>query len=198
MADNKKRVIGVTGGIGSGKSEVVKILRNDYGAHVILTDDVAKALEEPGQEAYKDIVLMFGEEILNPDGTINRLALSEKIFSDPKMLGIINDLVHPLVYMRIKQEAADCGADLVVVESALFLENAYKIWDELWYVHSSEEVRVNRLMSMRGYPRERAMSIIRSQPSEEAFTQAADHVLYNEGDLDDLKGRIHALLDGGT
>ena len=114
-----KRIIGVTGGVGAGKSEVLEILRQEYGANVILTDQVAKDLMEPGREGYRQVAAYLGGEILNPDGSINRPKMASVIFTqEEKRLGV-NRLIHPLVWEEVMRELKESRESLQVVETAL-------------------------------------------------------------------------------
>ncbi len=188
------RVIGLIGGVGAGKSRILEFLEREYGARVIQTDQVAKGLEEKGQEVYGKILEAFGEEILDPDGQIDRGRLAAEIFSREKALERINGIVHPAVWRKVREMAWQSAASLVVVESALPGKNQDDFFDEVWYVYTLEETRMKRLMETRGYSRERCARMIASQPSEEEYRAAADWVFCNDGSFEKTEEEIRERL----
>lgn len=190
----KLKVIGVTGGIGSGKSMVLEILKRDYHAFVIQTDQLAKQLQLPDTPGYQALIDEFGTGILSIDRSIDREQLSRMIFDDPDSLKKVNRIIHPIVWRRVKELIAHSSEELIVVESALFSEKSDDICDELWYVYTSREVRITRLLKSRGYSREKAGSIIKNQPSEEMFIAIADHIIKNDGTIEELEQQIKRLL----
>ena len=111
--------MGITGGVGSGKSRVLEILKEEYGFRVIQADQVAKKLMEPGQESYRAVVDCLGPSILNEDGTINRPAMAGVIFGCPEKRSQVDRLTHPLVWKTAFREALDCPEPLVVIEAAV-------------------------------------------------------------------------------
>lgn len=189
-----KKVIGLTGGIGSGKSRILDILHEDYGAEVIQADEVAKRLEEPGEKAYEKIVEAFGAGLLDEDGKIDKGELSHLIFKDKEALKKINDIVHPLVWEAIKEQTASSRAELIVVEAALLAKNGDDIYDELWYVYTSRDNRIRRLAAGRGYSAEKSLGIMDNQPSEKVFLSLADRVIDNNGSLEDVKRQLQEIL----
>lgn len=189
-----KRVIGLTGGVGSGKSSVLKILKETYGADIIQADLVAAELEEPGREGYLALLKQFGEGILREDRTIDRGRFAALIFADKQALETVNRLIHPMTWARIRELTEESKAELVVVEAAL-LDKTGDIYDELWYVYTSEENRIRRLMESRGYSRDKVLSIIANQPSEKEFLQAADAVIDNNGSPQELNVQIKDRLE---
>lgn len=182
------RVIGITGGVGAGKSTVLEYLETVCGAYVIQADKVGHKVMEPQGSCYQPIVELFGENILDSNKNIDRRAVSDVVFKDETMLKKLNGLVHPAVkaYIleRLEEEKAS-GRKLFIVEAALLLEDHYEVFcDEIWYIHTDKEIRIERLMSSRGYSREKAMSIIQNQASEAFFREHADCVIENNGDLE--------------
>lgn len=188
------KVIGLTGGVGAGKSLVLTILRTKYNAEVMEADKVAHELMEPGEEGYLRIKETFGEAILNSDGTINRTALGKVIFDNESAREQINSMIHPLVWKRIRQKISASQAGLIVVEFAIMGEEAEDIYDEMWYVHASEEVRMRRLLKNRGYSKERSEKMIRSQASEQEYARRCDRIIENHGSVKDLEDQLAEIL----
>ena len=132
MMQNKERVIkeevrriGVTGGVGSGKSEVLHYIQEKYGALVLRTDDLAKELMDPGEVCYEEVRALFGPEIVREDGTFDRAGIAAKVFSDPVLLGKLNEITHPAVLKRTEElicSAEKQGTRIVCIESALFVD----------------------------------------------------------------------------
>ncbi|MGL5436653.1 MAG: dephospho-CoA kinase, partial [Lachnospiraceae bacterium] len=130
-ATNTMKVIGITGGIGAGKSRILSILEEEYHAVVILADDVARELQEPGQPGFVQLTRLFGEMILDSDGRINRPLLADIIFHDESRLIQVNGIIHPLTWERIRQMIGTSKAMLVAVESALFDRETQVFCDEI-------------------------------------------------------------------
>ena len=188
------RVIGLTGGVGAGKSRILDILQTEYGAEIIVADQVAHELMEPGQGGYREVVRALGTSFLNPDGTIDRPLLSTLIFHDRNALETMNGIIHPMVWKTIKDKICSSQADLIVVESAIMGREQDDIYDEMWYVYTSEENRIRRLKENRGYSRERSLSIMKNQLSDEEFRELADRVIDNNGTVEEVKAGLEALL----
>lgn len=193
------KIIGITGGVGSGKSEILSILEDDYHAKIIQSDHVAHELMEPGAKSYDAIVEAFGDEILNKDRTINRPALGEIVFHDKGKLSLLNSITHKNVdeeiLKRIDRFQKEEPEGLVVVESALLVGADYeKKFDQLWYIYTREKVRYERLKASRGYSDEKIAQMIAKQQSEEEFKSMASHVIDNSGDLKDTKAQIIKIL----
>lgn len=188
------RVIGLTGGVGAGKSRILDILQTEYGAEIIVADQVAHELMKPGHEGYEMVVRALGNSFLKPDGTIDRPLLSALIFHDQNALETMNGIIHPMVWKTIKDKICSSQADLIVVESAIMGREQDDIYDEMWYVYTSEENRIRRLKENRGYSRERSLSIMKNQLSDEEFRELADRVIDNNGTVEEVKAGLEALL----
>ena len=196
------KIIGVTGGVGAGKSSVLDYLRTEYGAVVVRLDDVSRALLAKDGACYQQTIDLFGEDIVREDGSLDRPAIAAIVFADPSMREKLNSLVHPAVRReteRLAERYRKEGVPLLVLEAALLLEQHYdEICDELWYIYASVETRVRRLAESRGYTRERIEGTMKSQLSEEEFRAGATFVLDNDGDFEATKQQInrhfHALL----
>ena len=193
------KVIGITGGVGAGKSEILRYLKEKYCAMVVEADKVGHFLMEPGGACYYSIVEKFGSSILNGDQTINRGKLGKIVFSDEALLAELNKIIHPRVKSHIVSEIAKERAyhrtDLFVVEAALLIEDHYDVvCDELWYIHTDEEVRGKRLKEARGYDDEKIASICANQKSPAEFRSACQVVIDNSGDLADTYRQIEEQL----
>ena len=193
------KVIGITGGVGAGKSEILKFFKEKYHAIVVEADRVGHMLMEPGGACYYSIVEKFGSSILNGDQTINRGKLGKIVFSDEALLAELNKIIHPRVKSHIVSEIAKERAyhrtDLFVVEAALLIEDHYDVvCDELWYIHTDEEVRGKRLKEARGYDDEKIASICANQKSPAEFRSACQVVIDNSGDLADTYRQIEEQL----
>lgn len=192
------KILGITGGVGSGKSEVLQFLQEAYGAVVSPLDDAARRLQQKGQPCYERIVEAFGRDILGADGELDRGKLAETVFSSPQKLALLNSIVHPEVRRWVEQDISQKereGEELYVLESALFPDVDYgDLCGEMWYVYAEESVRCRRLAHSRGYTEERTRRMIRSQPSEAAFRKICTAVIDNSGAFENTKKQIGELL----
>ncbi len=180
------KVIGITGGVGSGKSEILSYLAKRTSCRVIMADPVAHELEEPGGPCYDPLVALLGEGVLAPDGRIDRTKMASAVFADGVLLSRVNDIVHPRVKERlmreIESERQKGRYDYLFLESALLVEAGFgEVVDELWYVHADEEVRRERLKASRGYSDEKTDSIMRRQLPEQTFYERCHVVIENSG-----------------
>lgn len=193
------QIIGITGGIGAGKSTVLQILKTEYNGFVVEADKLAHQLMEPGQNAYNRIVEAFGTDILGEDGKICRPALSAKVFSDEQKLNRLNSIVHPEVKQWIQAEIQRREIDGVtryfIIEAALLIEDGYQsICDEIWYIYAPEEVRIQRLMESRGYDLEKCQSIIRNQSTDAFYRENSSAVIENGAMIQSTQKQIQELL----
>ena len=179
------KIIGVTGGVGAGKSTVLNYLEKRYGAKLILADLVGHEVMEPGHEAYEQVVKAFGQEIVSEDKTIDRKTLGAIVFADEKKRMILNRIIHPAVrqeILRRLEEAELLHLSYVVVEAALFLEENYDAFcDETWYIYTDEKIRRQRLKESRSYSDERIDQIFRSQKTHEEFQKRCLFMIDNNG-----------------
>lgn len=188
------KVIGITGGVGSGKSEVLGILERDFGAELLIADEIAHQVMEPGMPAYRRIVEALGTDFLSGNGRIDRKALAKRLFGDGEALGTVNAIVHPAVWKAIEDGIRCSRKELVIVEAALFDEEHNRLFDEVWYIFTSEENRVSRLMASRGYSREKCLDIMKNQKSEAEFRAMADRVIDNNKTVADVRRQIETIL----
>ena len=179
------KVIGITGGVGSGKTRVLEYLNQKYGASICRTDEVGKDLQKKGKECFEEIVAHFGEEILNEKGELDREKLSQIVFSDSEELEVLNSIVHPAVKAEVKKCIAREErkyTNLFFVESALLIEDHYdEICDEVWYIFTEDEIRKNRLVFTRGYSPEKVEHIIAAQLSKKGYLENCDRIIDNSG-----------------
>ena len=193
------KVIGLTGGIGSGKSLVANILRDKYKAYILDTDSIAKAQMEPGGASYEEVVNYIGNSILEPDGRINRGRLAAIIFEDKDKRLKINEITHPKVLEQVKAEIQAMkeqgNVPFLLVETALMIEAGYDyICDEVWYVYAPEKERRERLKRDRSYTDEKIDTIFQNQSKEEVFRKTFSKVLENVGDREQLEKQVDALI----
>ena len=189
------KVIGITGGVGAGKSTVLNILREEYQARIILTDEVGHDLMLPGGACYSEILQLMGEEVLSPDGTFDKKKLGQRIFNDREMQKQVNGIVHPVVRQRVKEEIENSKNTLIVVESALLMEaNLDSLCDEVWYVYVSTQERVKRLYEQRGYSEVKSYSIIQNQLSHEAFRRQSDRLIDNGSSREYTRRQIREFM----
>ena len=189
MRQNNMKIIGITGGVGAGKSTVLDYLREQFHAYVIQADQVGHQVMEPGEICYSQVIALFGEHILKKDKTIDRKAVSDVVFGNEEKLKKLNGIIHPAVRQSVLEEIQlqkEKKTAILVVEAALLLEEHYeKFCDKVWYVHTDREIRISRLMENRGYSREKSESIISSQAPDEYFAKHADYIIRNNGDIKD-------------
>ena len=187
-------VLGLTGGVGAGKSRILELFSHDYGAQVIQADLVARKLENPGQPGLTGLVSLFGTGILQKDGTLDRKGFADRIFGNPEALKRVNALIHPLTWNEIKRQIRESSAELIVVEAALFDERSREVCQYLLYVDTQDEIRIQRLMENRGYSREKCLDIMKNQADRNDFLKLADFVIDNSGSLEESRLQIRQIL----
>lgn len=197
------KVIGVTGGAGSGKSEVLHLLENEFGAHVIMADEVARKLSEKGGASYDAIVSYFGCGILDADEAIDRKKLAAIVFDHPNLLEKLNSFTHPMVKTAIEKEIADVRrvgeCSFIALEAALLIEAGYEdVCDEFWYVYTDEAIRRQRMKESRGYSDEKIDSIIRNQLTEGQFKKACQRIIVNNTTLAYVRYQLKKIVSEVT
>lgn len=182
IANKNVKIIGVTGGIGSGKSRLVSYAARNYPVRVIEADEVGKELMEPGKTVYLALVAEYGDRILKEDGTLDREALSAICFENPETQKKVNEIEHPLIQAEIEKRIRYTRKPFVLLEAALLIEGGLAaICDEVVYVYSSPKARIRRLSKSRGYSEEKTRKIIDLQLSDEEFRKYATFVIDNSG-----------------
>ncbi len=190
--------IGVTGGVGAGKSQILDHLSARWKTPVIRTDLVARTIMEPGKEGLRRVVDALGNSFLAPDGSLCRPALARLIFEKPEARKIVDSITHPLVWKLVQDELDGlerAGAAAAVVESALFGREAAAMFDEVWYIWAPDEVRTARLMESRGYSGERCRSMIDSQYSDEEFRTLSARVIDNSGAWEETAAGVDRVME---
>jgi len=197
--------IGITGGVGCGKSKVLEYIRDNYNSRVILADDVGNKVKEPGEACYEPLIKLLGADIVGEDSFIDKRAMASKIFGNDKLLEQVNEIIHPAVkdyILEQKSAESDKGElDFLFIEAALLIECGYKAYvDEMWYIFAPEDVRTERLRTSRGYSDEKIKAIMAAQLTEEQFRAGSDFIIDNGGSLENtyeqIKNKIKGLTDG--
>ena len=190
------KVIGLTGGIGSGKSTVSQCLA-ELGAVVIDADKVGHEAFKPDTEAWHEVVATFGQQVVAPSGEIDRKKLGETVFGDPESLARLNRIMHPKMYDMMAAQVEEYrrqGVDVVVIEAAVLLEaNWTPLVDEVWVTVAAEAAVLERLKAQRGMEAEQTLARIRSQLTTEERIKQADVVISNDGELDEARAKVKEL-----
>ncbi|MEQ2366479.1 dephospho-CoA kinase, partial [Coprococcus sp. CLA-AA-H190] len=198
--DVQMKVYGITGGAGTGKSEVIKMLQQNFGGCVIMSDEVARELMQKGNISYQLIVEYFGRDILMDDGEIDRKKLADHVFNNKEALEKLNSMTHPYVKDEIRKLIAEAEASgecrFVALESAILLECGYEdICDEFWYVYTKPEIRRQRMKETRNYSDEKVDSVMRNQQPDEVFFEQCSFVIKNNTTLSDVYAQLKKKLD---
>ena len=194
------KVYGITGGAGTGKSEVIKMLQENFGGCVIMSDEVARELMQKGNISYQLIVEYFGRDILMDDGEIDRKKLADHVFNNKEALEKLNSMTHPYVKDEIRKLIAEAEASgecrFVALEYAILLECGYEdICDEFWYVYTKPEIRRQRMKETRNYSDEKVDSVMRNQQPDEVFFKQCSFVIENNTTLSDVYDQLKEKLD---
>ena len=194
------RIIGIMGGIGTGKSFVCDLLEQDYNAYVIKADNVGHRVMSKGNISYNLIVEYFGNSILNSTGEINRMLLGKIVFNNKKELDILNKFTHPYIYEIIEKDIADKSNifnnnKLIILEAALMLETGFnKLVNELWYVYSNINIRKKRLKKHRNYTDEKINNILSNQILDTEYKEVADYIIDNSYTTENTIEQIKLIL----
>ena len=193
------KVYGITGGAGTGKSEVIKMLQQNFGGCVIMSDEVARELMQKGNISYQLIVEYFGRDILMDDGEIDRKNLADHVFNNKEALEKLNSMTHPYVKDEIRKLIAEAEASgecrFVALESAILLECGYEdICDEFWYVYTKPEIRRQRMKENRNYSDEKVDAVMRNQQPDEVFFDKCAFVIENNTTLDAVREQLKKKL----
>ncbi|MEU7133758.1 dephospho-CoA kinase [Streptomyces sp. NPDC046261] len=188
--------VGLTGGIGAGKSEVSRLLVS-YGAVLVDSDKIAREVVAPGTPGLAAVVAEFGPGVLTPEGALDRPKLGAIVFADPGRLAALNAIVHPLVRARSAELEAAAGPDAVVVHDVpLLAENGLApLFDLVLVVDASTETRLDRLVRLRGMTPDEARARMAAQATREQRLAVADLVIDNDGPLEELEPRVRAVWE---
>ncbi len=184
-------IVGLTGGVASGKSTVARVW-SEEGAYVIDADQIARELVKPHSPAWQELVRIFGERILQKDGSLHRKALADIVFSDPEKRNRLNQLLHPRIKEETRRQLESIGRKdpeaIVVIDAALLVETgAYREVDQLVVVHATEAEQIDRLRKRGGGEREEALRIVSAQMPLEEKLKVADMVIRTEGSLEETR-----------
>ena len=193
------KVIGVTGGVGAGKSEVLGYIAEHWNATVVEADEVGYLVMRPGKACYSAIVDLFGTEIVKEDQTLDREQIAKIVFEDKEMLAKMNGIVHPAVKEYIKKaikREEENETNIFIVEAALLIEDKYdEICDELWYIYTSEENRRARLKQSRGYSDEKISEMFESQLCENEYRRHCKVVIDNNGTTEETIAQVRTIIE---
>ncbi len=189
------KIIGVTGRVGSGKSEVLNRVSEKYNCRIIKADEIARDIQEPGAECYLSVVSLIGADCLDSEGRIIRSKMADVIFNDERILKEINNVVHPAVKRIISDDIKafreNSKCDAVFLESAILLESGLRdMCDETWCIFVRDEVRRSRLKASRGYSDEIIDAILSRQLSDQELAEGCDRIIDNSDDIEDTMERI--------
>ena len=192
------KTIGITGGIGCGKSAVLALIENNYNARIVEADRVGHEVMEKGGEAYNKIVDYFTEDILDTDRNIDRKKLASIVFNNKEKLEKLNSFVHPAVkheIIRRKEQAQKDNIDFFIIEAALLIEAGYRdICDKFIYIYANENVRRERLRQSRGMTDEKINEVMKNQLSEDVFTKMCDYKVDNSGKMEETFEKLKKIL----
>lgn len=190
-------LIGLTGGIGSGKSTVASRLKT-LGARIVDADKIAREIVEPGEPALAELAEAF-DGVLNADGTLNRAELARQAFATPEATEKLNSITHPRIRERTLERFAQARTDAVpvlVYDMPLLIENGeYKKMDHVLVVDATDEIRIDRLVNSRGLDEDDARRRIAAQISREERLAAADSVVDNSGTRDQLLQQVDTFWE---
>lgn len=199
MKHTNCKVIGVTGGIATGKSTFTKQLKN-MGYKVIDADLIARNLMKKDNISYKKVIEYFGEKILGDDGEVDRKALGSIVFSNPKLLKDLNSITHPFIFKEMKRQIEKNCDDIIFLDIPLLFEEynemlGYGIYfDEIWLVFVDRNTQIDRVMKRDSLTKEEAIKRVDSQMSIESKKKKGSKVIYNLESIDKLKVKIELLL----
>lgn len=196
----RKRVIGLTGGIATGKSTVSQIFR-ELGVPVVDADHIARQVVAKGSEALQELVDLLGTEILKPDGSLNRARLGEMIFADPEIRQKVDEIMHPRVFVQMQEATqkalASARTPIVILDVPLLFESGYtlRLADETVVVYAKPSVQKARLMARNNVDEAEAERRIASQMSLEEKMRRADYVIDNSGSLSETEKQVRRLWE---
>ncbi len=196
------KFIGITGGVGAGKSSILSFLKENYNCKIVLADDLAKSLMEPGTECNLRLQEEFtGFSVFTEDGDIDKRAMADLIFADPSKREVMNSIVHPAVKQAVlsmvDEEREKDELDYFFFEAALLIEDRYdELCDESWYIYTSEDNRRTRLKDNRGYSDAKIDAIFASQLTEKEFLAHCQKVIDNNGMPEEAFASVMRITEG--
>ncbi len=200
MTRTKPLVVGITGGVGAGKSRVLSLLSDISDCRILYADEIAKELQRPGERCYNEIVGYMGKSLLDKEGRIDKTVLAKAIFDSDEVRDRINGIIHPAVKDHItgviREEKKKGEREFLFIEAALLIECGYdRICDELWYIYASEASRRQRLKETRAYSDEKIDNIFKAQLGEEVFRKYCVEVIDNDSVFDKTEKDTTDIID---
>ena len=193
------RIIGITGGIGSGKTTASEYLKS-RGFHVIDADRIGHEIMQPGMPILIELSMVFGEDILSDNGVLNRKKLAEAAFADPQNKKMLDSITHKEIFEEIRRRMdvlSDQGVKIVFLDAALLFETGLEnTCEQTWLIDAEEEIRINRAMDRDGSTRDQVMARLKNQMSSEEKRKRASHVVDNSGKLEQLYKQLDVLISG--
>jgi len=191
-------IVGLTGGVASGKSTVSKVLREE-GAYIIDADQIARELVQPHTPSWQELIKIFGDEILQKEGFIDRKKLAALVFVNSEKRVLLNQLLHPKIKEETERRAKEIGQRdpeaVVVIDAALLVETGYyQDMDQLILVHSTEAQQIERLEKRDGIGEEEARRIVSAQMPLEEKLKVADGVIRNEGSIEETRRKAKEVF----
>lgn len=200
MKHISKQIIGITGGIGTGKSTVSNILREN-GFKVIDADNISKKLMEKGNVSYKKVLNYFGSEILDQSGHIDRSTLASIVFNDSRQLKKLNNLTHSNIFMEIRKQIRNANEKIIFVEIPLLFEEYGNIigsgieFDKICLVFADKQTQINRIMERNNLTKDEAITRIEAQMPVSEKIGMSDIIIENTGSKEELKNKVNSLLE---
>lgn len=190
-------VIGIAGGVGSGKSTVLDMMKQEYPVRICMADELGHAALKKGTEAYEAVIDAFGEGILCEDAQIDRNMLADIVYQDREKLAVLNGIIHPYVKKEIHRQIGDCPPGYIfVLETAILFETGCdELCDEIWGVITEDGIRIRRLMQARGYTREKAEYIMKNQMGNGELAKRCRRLIVNDGDREELRRQIRTYTN---
>lgn len=193
------KVIGLTGGIGAGKSTIGALMEEKFSVRLLMSDHIGHLAMSKGENGYHDIIKAFGREILTGQEEIDRQKLSSIVFGNQKKLEQLNGIIHPWVRNYVEKEIEkERNAErykYFVLESAILLESGFdNICDEVWYVDADEEIRRKRLKESRNYSDKKINDIFESQRKVRNFKDRIHQIIENNDDMESVCSQLEKLL----
>ena len=192
--------IGITGGVGAGKTNILNYLQENYNCRILLADRIAQELMEPGTDCYQKLTELFAsDDVFLSEGGFDRGRLAGVLFANHAKREALNGIVHPAVHeyvlSEVRKEREAGKIDFLILEAALLIETGYaKDCDELWYIYTDKDTRKKRLMDSRGYSEEKSEAIMASQLSEEIFRKYCKEEIDNNGTPEESYAQIDRIL----
>jgi len=187
-------VVAITGGIASGKTTVADLFHKQFSIDIVDADIVAREVVEVGSKGLSEISKHFGDEVLLPDGSLNRAALRERVFSSEQEKRWLNNLLHPMIRQKMQHDLSKITAPYALLVVPLLVENQLQsMADRILVVDVSPEVQIKRTMSRDNVPEHQVKSILASQAAREERLRFADDIIVNDGEYQQLLSEITAL-----